>query len=217
MSRRTRLPEPRLILMILIIFYIVGVFGLSFSQTKVFIEELTPYTLLMNVALIMLFHKPWTTKHVLLYLTIAIAGFLVEVAGVYTGLVFGDYRYGHVLGVQLFDTPLMIGVNWLMLIYFVYHLTGMTGFSRWLQVPAGAFLMVIYDLFLEPVAIRMNMWYWSGGIIPFQNYAAWFFISIVFLTLFHIFKVRVENRISSGLFAVQAGFIITLNIIYRFV
>jgi hypothetical protein len=65
MSLRTRLPEPQKILLILIIFYVVGVFGLSFSQTKDFIEELTPYTLLMNVALIMLFHKPWTALGIL--------------------------------------------------------------------------------------------------------------------------------------------------------
>ena len=217
MSFSPRLPEPGKILIILLIFYAVGIFGLSFPPAKSYTEILTPYTLLMNLTLLLLFHRPWTTKHIVLYLIIALTGFFVEVAGVYTGLVFGEYHYGHVLGAKLFDTPLIIGVNWLMLIYLVYHLTGLSGISRWLQVITGALLMVTYDVILEPVAIRMNMWDWSGDDIPFQNYVAWFIISLLFLSLLHIFKARAENRISPGLFAVQAGFILILNIIYRFI
>ena len=217
MSFSRRLPEPGKILIILIIFYAVGITGLSFFLTKSYIEILTPYTLLMNLALLLIFHRPWTAKHIVLYLFIVLAGFSVEVAGVYSGMVFGEYHYGHVLGAKLFDTPLIIGVNWLMLIYFVYHLTGLSGISRWLQVITGALLMVTYDVILEPVAIRMSMWDWSGDDIPFQNYAAWFIISLLFLSLLHIFKLKAENRISPGLFAVQAGFILILNIIYRFI
>ncbi len=217
MSFKIKMPDPGKVLVILVIFYTVGIFGLTFPSTKSYIEILTPYTLIMNLALLMLYHTPWSAKHVVLYFIIAVAGFLVEVAGVYTGLVFGDYRYEQVLGAKLMDTPLIIGANWLMLIYFVYHLVSRTGISRWMQVIAGALLMVAYDVILEPVAIRMNMWEWQGGDIPFQNYTAWFIISFVFLSMLHIFKVRAENRIASGLFAVQAGFIISLNIIYRFV
>ncbi len=211
------LKDPDKIIKILIIFYAVGIIGLSIPATKSFTEILTPYTLLMNLALLFIFHRPWSTRHIVLYLFIALAGFFIEVAGVYTGLVFGEYNYGHVLGVKLFSTPFIIGVNWLMLIYFVYHLTGLSGINRWIQVITGALLMVTYDIILEPVAIRMNMWSWSGDDIPFQNYAAWFVISLLFLSLLHIFRLRAENRILPGLFAVQAGFILTMNIIYRFV
>jgi len=205
------------IMIILIIFYTVGIVSLSLPATKEYIELLTPYTLLMNLVLLFIFHRPWKTLHVVLFSVIAVTGFLVEVAGVYTGLVFGDYQYYHTLGIRLFDTPLIIGINWLMLIYFVYHLTGLTRMKRTLKVIAGSLLMVAYDLLLEPVAIRMNMWDWSGGSIPVQNYVAWFVISIVFLSLLHLFKIRFENKISPGLFAVQAGFILSLNIIYRFI
>lgn len=217
MSLISRMSQTRKILIILVIFYAFGVFWLSFPPTKGIIETLTPYTLLMNLLLLMLFHKPWTVKHIVLFAVIAVSGFLVEVAGVQSGLVFGDYQYDHVLGTKIFGTPLIIGVNWLMLIYFVYHLTGRTKINRLLQIIAGALMMVTYDIFLEPVAIRMNMWNWSDNEIPVQNYVAWFFISIVFLSLLHIFKVKAENKISRGLMAVQAGFILSLNIIYRFI
>ncbi len=211
------LTGPGKILIILIIFYTVGIVSLSLPATKEYIELLTPYTLLMNLVLLFIFHKPWKPLHIALFTVIAVTGYLVEVAGVYTGLVFGDYQYFNTLGIKLLDTPLIIGVNWLMLIYFVYHLTGFIRTGRPVKVLAGALLMVAYDIILEPVAIRMNMWDWSGSDIPVQNYVAWFFISIVFLSLLHIFKVRIENKISPGLFAVQAGFILSLNIIYRFI
>ncbi|MFO7923242.1 MAG: carotenoid biosynthesis protein [Bacteroidales bacterium] len=217
MSFQIKQPGVKKLIPILIIFYAVGILGLSFPVTKKYIEVLTPYTLIMNMALLMIYHRPWKTNHAVLFTVIAAAGFLVEVAGVYSGLVFGDYQYGRVLGIKILDTPLIIGINWLMLIYFVYHLTGISGISRWLQIIIGALLMVTYDVILEPVAIKINMWSWSGGDIPFQNYAAWFIISIVFLSLLHAFRIRAENRISPGLFAIQAGFILSLNIIYRFI
>lgn len=217
MSLRSNLPDHRKVLYVLIIFYMVGIFGLSYDPTKFYIEQLTPYTLLMNIILLIGYHKPWTGKHIVLYLFIAITGFLIEAAGVYTGLIFGYYQYQHTLGIRLLDTPLIIGINWLMLIYFSYHLTASLKINGWLRVVAGALIMVTYDLILEPVAIRMNMWNWSGEAIPFQNYAAWFIISLGFLSLLHIFNIRQRNRISDRLFAVQAGFILSLNIIYRFI
>lgn len=213
----SRLPDHKKIIGILIIFYAVGVFGLTFPPTRSYFEILTPYTLLMNLALLMLYHKPWNAKHTAVFIFVALAGFLTEAAGVATGLVFGNYQYGQVLGAGIAETPLIIGVNWLMLIYFVHAITQMTKLNRWLQIPAGALLMVIYDLILEPVAIRMNMWSWAGGDIPLQNYAAWFIISLIFLTIFHLFRLSQANRMAPGLFAVQAGFILSLNIIYRFI
>jgi bisanhydrobacterioruberin hydratase len=211
------LPDHRKILTILLFFYMAGIIFLSIEETKVYIERLTPYTLLMNIFLIVIFHQPWTARHILVYLFIAITGFLVEAAGVYTGVIFGEYQYGHVLGVKLFDSPLMIGINWLMLIYFVYHIMKKTRWPSWLQITGGALLMVLYDIILEPVAIRMNMWSWSGGDIPIQNYVAWFIISVVFFSVLHAFKISQRNMIANGLFAIQAGFIFSLNIIYRFI
>jgi bisanhydrobacterioruberin hydratase len=211
------LPDHRKILTILLFFYMAGIIFLSIEETKVYIERLTPYTLLMNIFLIVIFHQPWTARHILVYLFIAITGFLVEAAGVYTGVIFGEYQYGHVLGVKLFDSPLMIGINWLMLIYFVYHIMKKTRLPSWLQITGGSLLMVLYDIILEPVAIRMNMWSWSGGDIPIQNYVAWFIISVVFFSVLHAFKISQRNMIANGLFAIQAGFIFSLNIIYRFI
>ncbi len=217
MDHLIKLPDQRNVLYILIIFYAVGILGLTYPPTKSYFEILSPYTLIMNMALLLLYHKPWSLKHMILYISIAITGLLVEIVGVETGLVFGDYHYKDVLGAKFLNTPLIIGINWLMLIYFAYHLTGLIRLPRWLKIIAGALLMVNYDLVLEPVAIRMNMWSWPGGDIPLQNYIAWFIISMLFLSLLHAFKIKESNRIATGLFAIQAGFILSLNLIYHFI
>jgi bisanhydrobacterioruberin hydratase len=44
-------------------------------------------------------------------------------------------------------------------------------------VAAG--LTVAFDAVMEPVAIALGYWTWTGGAIPLRNYAAWFLISAV--------------------------------------
>ena len=41
---------------------------------------------------------------------------LTEAIGVNTGLLFGTYEYGANLGFKIFGVPLIIGVNWTVLI-----------------------------------------------------------------------------------------------------
>jgi putative membrane protein len=38
-------------------------------------------------------------------------------------------------------------------------------------------LATVFDWIMEPVAIHLDYWQWTGGDIPFQNYAAWFLIA----------------------------------------
>ena len=44
-------------------------------------------------------------------------GVSVEIMGINTGILFGDYTYGDVLGFKLRDVPVLIGVNWFIIIY----------------------------------------------------------------------------------------------------
>jgi bisanhydrobacterioruberin hydratase len=201
----------------LIIFYTVGVFGLGYTGTRDMFIRLMPLTILLSIALLFHFHTPWKPRHVALFALIAITGYLVEVAGVITGHVFGEYQYHHALGVQVFGTPLLIGVNWLMLTYCVYvigrqHLN----LSPVPTVLTGASLKLVYDYVMEPVAIRLDMWTWAGDDIPLQNYVAWFVISVVFLSLLHIFKIKFENKLAAWLFGIQFLFFLSLNITLRF-
>jgi putative membrane protein len=78
----------------------------------------------------------------------------------------------------------------------------------------GSLMMVLYDLFLEPAAMRLDMWSWEGGRIPFSNYAAWFLLSVLFHTLVRITGEEKINSRAMPLFAVQIGFFAVIDIFY---
>ncbi len=194
------------------IVYLVGILGMSFPETRELFQQLTPVNLLFAGFMLFLFHRPFSLKSALLFLLVFLGGFGVEVAGVHTGLVFGSYSYGEALGLKIAGTPLLIGLNWLMLIYMVYHLLQDLRTSFFLKATIGALMMVAYDLLLEPVAIRLDFWQWGGGAIPLQNYLAWFVISFVFLLIWNLAKAKTINPVSNTLLATQLSFFLILNL-----
>lgn len=199
-----------------IIYYTVGVAGLSVPHTRNLFIDLMPLTLLISSAILLFFHIKWRKTDVVLFFLIALAGYLVEVLGVHTGQVFGSYEYGRALGFRLFDTPLLIGLNWLMLTYCVFAIMEDLKLFWPLKALSAAALMVIYDVAMEPVAIRLDMWSWGDGIIPLQNYQAWFIISLIFLSAMHLAGVKTGNRIAAWLFSAQFMFFVLLNVTVRF-
>ncbi len=200
------------IIVFLVVFFGVGVIGLAYDATRDFFIHLIPYSLLLGVILMFWVHQYWTLKQIIVFAIIAVLGFSIEVVGVLTGDVFGNYTYGGALGVLFWGTPPMIGLNWLMLIYCVFVIMKQTAWPQWLQVLLGAFLMVVYDIIMEPVAIQLDMWSWGGNVIPLQNYIAWFVISLVFLAIFSLSKLNFTNRVAPALFFIQMGFFLLLNI-----
>lgn len=199
-----------------ILYYGVGVVGLTIPATRELFIRLMPLSILGSMALLMLFHRRWKFSHVGVIVLIAVAGYLVEVLGVLTGLIFGQYAYHHALGFKVLDTPLMIGVNWAMLIYCVHAMLEDVKIPALLKILAGAMLMVGYDFILEPAAIRLSMWSWGGEGIPVQNYVAWFVISLVFLSVMRLSGIKTGNRLAPWLFWVQLIFFLLLNVSLRF-
>lgn len=197
----------------LIIFFGVGVSGLGYQPSRDFFIGLMPFSLLLGMGIMFAVHPHWSIKLFFILITIAILGFFIEVLGVLTGVVFGEYSYGRALGVKIWGTPPMIGLNWMMLIYAVHEIMQRTKWSVWIQIIAGSGLMVIYDYIMEPVAIRLDMWSWGGGDIPLQNYIAWFVISLVMLSIMHISRIKYKNSIAPWLFFIQMVFFLILNLI----
>lgn len=200
--------------LILMLFYAVGLAGFMIPATQAVFYKLTPLTIFFSVVLLLYFHRPYNLKFLLLMSFIAVAGFLVEVLGVQTGIVFGEYHYGDTLGVKISGTPLLIGINWLMLTYCSYVLLARTDFNIIIKSVLAAFLMTAYDIVLEPVAIKSDMWSWENADVPFQNYMAWFVISLFFHLLLHLFKLKTDNKIASPLFKIQFVFFLVLSIVF---
>lgn len=194
-------------------YFVIGFFGMAFPLTRPFFEMLSGMSILISFAIMMLYHKGWNIGFVAAALFICVAGFAIEVLGVKTGSVFGHYAYHQSFGPRWMETPLLIGINWLMLIYAIYHLMQKININAVIKPVAGALMMVIYDLLLEPVAIEWHMWQWDSNAVPLKNYIAWFVISLIFFTLLQAMKVKYQNRLSNLVLLSQTILFVLLNLL----
>ncbi|MBN2709451.1 MAG: carotenoid biosynthesis protein [Calditrichaceae bacterium] len=125
---------------------------------------------------------------------IIILSLLVEIAGVQTGVIFGNYDYGKALKPFVGGAPLVIGFAWFNMV--MGSLALINNFasdklkkSAVLTALAAAFLMVVFDMIMEPAAVKLDYWSWENGIIPLQNYMAWFVCGFAFLYAGVRFKI----------------------------
>jgi putative membrane protein len=205
--------SSKLINRVFVIYYLVGIAGLSIPYTRELFRPLIGISLLMSLVLLMFFHKSQGGRFWLAVIFVVVGGYLFEWIGVNTGLIFGHYAYGKVLGPGFMGTPYLIGFNWLMLIYLVSALLQKVAAAPATKWFLGASLMVGYDVFLEPVAQDLGMWGWSNNAVPVQNYLAWYLLSFLFLAIFDLLKVKFENAVALTLLACQIGFFVALNIL----
>ena len=196
-----------------IIFYAVGVAGLAWSQTFNLFTRLIPLALMLSFTALMIFHKGFTSKQLLLFTAIFLISFAIESIGVNTALIFGSYVYGDSLGIKLFNTPLIIGLNWLLLVYMTASVSEILHPSSTVKTFAGAGMMLVYDLILEQVAPVLDMWYWNGGIVPIKNYLTWLLLSLVFHAAVQKSNSVKYNRIAPCILVCQVVFFIALYFI----
>jgi bisanhydrobacterioruberin hydratase len=162
--------------------YLAGIIGLSIPSVKPYFQLFTPFHLLAVTYFV--FWGNLKTKELYYYIfIITISGYFIEVLGVKTGLIFGEYSYGKTLGIKPLDVPIMIGLNWLVMTYcstifsFKILKNKLNKFSLSFLV---ATLMTLFDLIVEPVAINLDMWSWKNDTPPLQNFVAWFIVSFLF-------------------------------------
>lgn len=198
---------------VLSVLYLVGIVGILLPIHPNFIL-LTPLNLLVSVGLVLWYHGEWQRKTVLYLLIAYLAGFGAELFGVQTGLLFGDYAYGRVLGPKIWGTPLMIGVNWLMLGYCAGILSNtLLGHrSFWLRGTLAALMMVGLDVMIEPVAMAYGFWSWEGDVVPLQNYLGWLAVALPLEVLFAYWHPARHNKVAVALFCLQIIFFAALLI-----
>lgn len=139
-------------------------------------------------------------------------GTAIELVGVQTGWPFGEYTYGPVLGPKWMGTPLVIGVNWLLVTYGVGCFLQEIKVPIWTKVVVGTGILVFMDYFMEPVAMKHNFWNWASGSIPNANYAGWAGTAFVLLSLFYYLPFPKTNPVASRIWIVQFWFFVVQNL-----
>jgi len=201
---------------LLIIFYCVGIFGIAFGATREFFITLIPMALLLSLLVMIIYHQPEDLiKEAILFVSIFSAGFFIEATGVNTGRVFGSYTYGEGLGIKVFETPLLIGINWVFLVWCTAVITERFKIHAIFRIIISSVIMVLYDVLLEQVAPLMDMWKFDGGAPPLRNYTSWFLLAVIFHSLVSLAGIKPINRIAPFVLYVQTGFFVILLIIFK--
>lgn len=193
-------------IIILVAFYVSGAIGILTNNQTIDFLSLTPLNLLINAALLLLNHQRLSKKLLWIFLIIAVCGFFIEVIGVRTGVIFGNYVYKTTLGWKFLETPLIIGVNWMLLTCAVVFSIGNKIKSRLGIAFLSACMLVALDILIEPVAIQYDFWSWNENIIPIKNYIAWFIISFIFCYIIARNKGNSKNNLAPYLLILQFMF-----------
>jgi len=192
--------------LILVVFHIIGLVLFLSSDSA---SDLTWMNLTLCGLLVFLgdldhdLKNTW--KKLIVFLLIYWGGFFIEYIGTTTGLLFGDYSYGEVLGWKWLGVSLIIGVNWYAIVLASVNFARLFFKNKWLVSLAGASLCVVMDLIIEPVAIEYKFWTWHSGEIPVFNYVTWFIFALIFSGVY-VLTVEKRNNTAATLYVVWTLF-----------
>ena len=195
---------------LLLLFYFFGTVGIGLSDFKHLFLPLTPFNLLLTLFIFYKVNNDFSRKFLILSFIIFLIGYSVEAIGVATGALFGSYSYGEFFGFKVFETPLLIGVNWLFLSLSTHGAVQYFTKKPLFLIVVPAVLMTILDFFIEPVAMKLGFWDWENNIIPFQNYVMWFATSAVIHGIIYVFKPKINPKISFVVLIAQFVFFVVL-------
>jgi uncharacterized membrane protein len=199
-------------LLLICLIHAAGLIGLLLPQSRELFQKLTPFSLWTSTFLLILFQQDLSKTARYLFFISFFTGFFIEVLGVKTGIIFGNYEYGPTLGIKVLDVPLVIGANWLLMVVSTGFLSSKLKTGFLLKSLLGALLMVGFDWVMEPVAVKLDFWYWEGGNIPVQNYAGWFLVAFALQILYHKLPFKKYNYLAGWLFPIQLLFFVVLNL-----
>ena len=198
---------------VLVCIYLVGTLGFLIPAFPQNWADLTSINLLVSFGILISCHPSIDRKFILSTLAIAVMGFMLEAVGVKTGLLFGSYQYGSILGLKVLDTPLMIGINWIMLVYLSAYIGRKLSGNILISSIIAAFLMTGMDVLIEPFAIYFELWTWENTHVPMRNYAMWFVASFAFNWIYQKVNPKSENKAALPLFLSMAAFFLIVDLV----
>jgi bisanhydrobacterioruberin hydratase len=165
------------LLRFLILVYVSGAIG--FVCYPSFFAPFTPYTLLLT-CLVFILHQPFATLNfITVFLGVSAIGFVFEVIGVHTGLIFGKYHYGYALGFSIAQVPVLIAFNWGLLVCASVLVAKHYLHNKYTIALAAATIATGIDYVIEQVCFKLDFWYFAQGKAGVHNYVGWFLLCVL--------------------------------------
>lgn len=154
---------------------------------------------------VVLFAAPafWATRWwlgwrdaVVLWAVLGVLALVIETSAIITGFPYGHFGYSDLLGYQLFGyTPWTVFLAWTPLVLAAYAISRRLAVGGWqsavVRIVITAVTLVIFDLVLDPGAVKLGFWqYEAGGAfygVPVSNFVGWLFSGVIAGVVLEVF------------------------------
>ncbi len=193
---------------IIAVFLFVTVIS-AFWNTPLSIKILPLLTVVTIFSAVILHGKErYGLKNMLVFFAITwVVSHFFEALSIQTGFPFSYYHYEKLAGPRLFEVPLIIMFAYFGMGYASWSISTillnqfsdrLRGFSIFLVPFIAAFIMVMWDLCMDPWASTVDgLWVWTtpGSYfgVPLQNYFGWFMVVYIIFQLFALYIARFER------------------------
>jgi len=185
--------------------HVSAIAGMALGYESWFISK-TPLNLLVSALLLAICFPLSGVVPLVAFTVFFSCGFLAEWVGVNTGILFGDYSYGANLGVKAGGVPLLIGVNWAVLVLSSGVVAERLSASFPVRVFIGSCIMLFLDVLMEKSAPRFDFWSFHQGVVPAWNYTCWFMLAALLHTFYCLFRLKGDLMFSLHLLAANFAF-----------
>ncbi len=183
---------------------------------------LPPWSHWLSGLNVVLFAIPafWATRRwlgwrdaLLLWSLLGVYALLIETLAIFTGFPYGHFGYSEFLGAKLFgETPWTVFLAWTPLIIGAY-VVARTMFTKVaLRVIAAAVIATIFDLVLDPGAVKLGFWLYAGDVgfygVPLSNFGGWLFTATVATLLIEAFLWRAKPLLPVPVQLTSSAFLI---------
>ena len=136
---------------------------------------------------------------IILFVVFGILALAIETSAIITGFPYGHFGYSELLGYRLFGyTPWTVFLGWTPLVLAAYAVAsgaivgeGRSIYSQIARVIVVAILLVIFDVVLDPGAVKIGFWRYEGGGpfygVPVSNFVGWLFSGAIAGIVFELF------------------------------
>ncbi|MFP4489252.1 MAG: carotenoid biosynthesis protein, partial [Bacteroidales bacterium] len=93
MTAKLKIPSRDKIRSFLLSWYIIGFAGFAIPYSYDIFRQLISLSILLSVALMLVYHRRWTGRFIITAIIIFIFGWAIELLGTRTGFPFGHYDY----------------------------------------------------------------------------------------------------------------------------
>ena len=132
---------------------------------------------------------------VLLFGILGVLALVIETSAMITGFPYGHFGYSELLGYRLFGlTPWTVSLAWTPLVLAAYGIAArlVAGGRLWaVRIILVSIILVVFDLVLDPGAVKIGFWRYEGGGmfygVPVSNFAGWLFSGVIGAAVCEIF------------------------------